>query len=254
MCALVIQYRNLEGIICNYRKIKVVYFTILKGEEMTKQKVDIVFEYLERLFPDPKCALNFSTPFETLVAVMLSAQTTDENVNKVTEKLFKVSNTPEQFAKIPQRELEKYIYSTGFYHTKSRNLIKMSKQLIENYNGEIPHDAREMENLAGVGRKTSNVVASILFDAKLLGVDTHVFRVLNRVGLVKANTPEKTELQFVEKYPQYVDHDVHYRLVLFGRQVCHARKPDCAKCELKDVCNYYNKIVKNKAKHISIEL
>ena len=214
---------------------------------MVRQKVDIVFDYLKLLFPNPKCELNFSTPFETLVSVILSAQTTDKNVNRVTKELFKVCNTPEQFIKIPQRELEKYIYSTGFYHTKARNIKKMSRQLIENYNGEIPHDAREMENLAGVGRKTSNVVASILFDAKLLGVDTHVFRVVNRLGLVKANTPKKTEEQFMKKYPTYVDQKVHYRLVLFGRQVCHARKPNCSECGLNNICNYYNKVVlKNK--------
>lgn len=204
-------------------------------------KADIVFEYLERLFPDPKCELNFSTPFETLVAVMLSAQTTDKNVNKITDKLFKVYNTPQAFAKLSQKELERYIYSSGFYHNKAKNIIRMSKQLLEEYGGEIPHDAREIEKLFGVGRKTANVVASILFDAKEIGVDTHIFRVLNRLGLVKQNTPEKTEKEFVKKYKNYVNSKTHFRLVLFGRYKCTAKKPQCADCELKGICKYYKK-------------
>ena len=207
-----------------------------------REKVHIVFEYLERLFPNPKCELNFSTPFETLVAVMLSAQTTDKNVNRVTEKLFKVYNTPEQFANLPQEELEEYIYSTGFYHNKARNIIRMSQQLLEEYNGEIPTQAREIQKLYGVGRKTANVVASVLFNANELAVDTHVFRVLNRIGLVEEKTPEKTEKAFVEKYPNLTNSKTHYRLVLFGRYVCIARKPKCNQCELKDFCNYYKRL------------
>jgi len=212
---------------------------------MVDKKADIMFEYFERLFPNPKCELNFSTPFEMLVAVVLSVQCTDVRVNMVTKELFKKYKTPKDFANMKQEDLENIIRSTGFFRNKARNIIKMSQQLLENYNGEIPHDAREMENLAGVGRKVANVVASIAFGAKELGVDTHIFRVLNRIGLVNANTPEKTELQFVQKYPDRVNHDTHYRILLFGRYKCTAKNPKCAECELQSICEYYKKEIKN---------
>ncbi len=204
-----------------------------------KENIDKFFEYLARLFPNAECELQFNSGFELLVAVILSAQCTDRQVNKVTDVLFKKFNKPEDFAKMKQEELEKLIYSIGFYHNKAKNIIKMSNQLLADYNGHLPTEAREMEKLAGVGRKTANVVSSVLYDAKEFAVDTHVFRVLNRIGFVKENTPEKTEKAFVKKYPKYVNHQSHLRIVLFGRYYCMARNPKCDGCEMKEVCKFY---------------
>ncbi len=202
-------------------------------------KIEECFNYFEKLFPEAKTELNFSTPFETLVAVILSAQCTDKRVNEVTKVLFKKYNTPKDFAKLEQEDLEKMIFSLGFYHNKAKNIIKMSKQVLEDYGGELPKTAEELEKLAGVGKKTANVVASIIFDEKVLGVDTHIFRVLNRLGLVDETTPNKTADSFMKKYPNYVNHDAHYRMVLFGRYHCTARNPKCDGCELKKFCKFF---------------
>ncbi|MBR1925226.1 MAG: endonuclease III [Clostridia bacterium] len=209
------------------------------------QKAEKTFNYLESLFKEAKTELNFSTPFETLVAVILSAQCTDKRVNEVTAVLFKKYNTPKDFANLKQEELEKMIYSLGFYHNKAKNIIKMSNQILNDYNGELPKSSTELQKLAGVGRKTANVVSSIIFDENVMGVDTHIFRVLNRIGLTCQNTPEKTEKEFSKKYPNYLNHDAHYRLVLFGRYHCTARNPKCNECELCSICKFYKKGDKN---------
>ena len=206
---------------------------------MDKKKVEETFKYLEKLFPNADPELNFKTPFECLVAVILSAQCTDKRVNEVTKELFKTHNTPKDFAELTQTKLEKMIFSLGFYHNKAKNIIKMSKQLINDYGGEVPKTANELKKLAGVGEKTANVVASAMFGENVMGVDTHIFRVLNRIGLTNQKTPEKTGEEFSKKYPQYLNHDAHFRLVLFGRYCCHARNPKCAKCELNSFCKYY---------------
>ncbi len=203
------------------------------------KNIEFFFSYLEKLFPQAKCELNFSSPFEMLVAVMLSAQCTDKRVNIVTKELFKKYNSPKDFACLDTKKLEGIIRPCGFYHSKAKNIINMSKQLLTNYNGEIPKDPRDMEKLAGVGRKTANVVASELFDSKVIGVDTHIFRVLNRVGFACEKTPEKTEFAFVKKYPNYLGREFHYRMVLFGRYYCTARNPKCENCELKGFCKFY---------------
>ena len=198
-----------------------------------------VMKYLEELFPNPKPELNYNTPFQCLVAVILSAQCTDKRVNLVTEKLFK--NYPDSFtmANLTQEELERYIYSTGFYHNKAKNILLLCKVLNDDYDGKIPHDPDILQTLPGVGRKTANVVSSALFDAKRIGVDTHVLRVTNRLGLVDAKTPLEVEKQWVEKYPGYVNHDTHFRLVLFGRYMCKAQSPKCDECKLKSMCKYF---------------
>lgn len=202
-------------------------------------KVEKCFRYFEKLFPEAKTELNFSTPFETLVAVMLSAQCTDKRVNQVTSVLFKKYNTPKDFAFLNQEELEKMIFSVGFYHNKAKNIIKMSNQVLEQCGGTLPKTAKELEKLAGVGKKTANVVASIIFDEKVMGVDTHIFRVLNRLNLVNEKTPNKTADAFMKKYPNYVNHDAHYRMVLFGRYHCTSRNPKCDECELKSFCKHF---------------
>lgn len=206
------------------------------------KNIDLFFEYLTKLFPEAKCELNFNSSFEMLIAVMLSAQCTDKIVNQVTKKLFKKYNKPQDFTALKQEELEKFIFSCGLYHSKAKNIIEMSKQLIENYGGNIPHNAKEMEKLKGVGRKTANVVCSYVYNEKVLGVDTHVHRVLNRIGFVCEKTALKTEEAFVKKYKKYVSHNTHYRIVLFGRYICTAKNPKCNQCELKEMCKFYKKI------------
>ncbi len=209
---------------------------------MNNQKIEKTFSYLEKLFPNAEPELKFSTPFECLVAVILSAQCTDKRVNVVTKELFKKYNTPKDFASLSQEELEKLIFTLGFYHNKAKNIISMSKQLLKEYGGELPKSSSELKKLAGVGEKTANVVASIVFNENVMGVDTHIFRVLNRIGLVNQNTPEKTGQEFSKKYPNYLNHDAHFRLVLFGRYVCKARNPGCENCELKNFCKYYKEV------------
>ncbi len=211
---------------------------------MEKQKIDLTFDYLSELFENADPELHYSSPFECLVAVMLSAQCTDKRVNEVTSVLFKKYNTPQSIASLSQEELEKMIYSLGFYHNKAKNLIAMSNQLINDYGGQMPTTASELKKLKGVGEKTANVVASAIYDENVMGVDTHIFRVLNRLGLVNQKTPEKTGEEFSKKYPKYVNHDAHFRLVLFGRYHCTARNPKCKNCKLNSFCKYYKEGVK----------
>ena len=201
--------------------------------------IDKVMIYLTEMFPNPDPELNFDTDFQCLVAVILSAQCTDKRVNEVTKVLFQQYPDVESVAKLTQPELEQMIYSTGFYHNKAKNILALSHTLIEKFGGVVPHDPEVLETLPGVGRKTANVVSSARFGANRIGVDTHVFRVTNRIGLVDAKTPLEVERQWNEKYPQFVDHDAHFRLVLFGRYFCKAQNPSCAECKIKDICKYY---------------
>ena len=201
--------------------------------------IDKVMQYLEELYPDPDPELKYENDFQCLVAVILSAQCTDKRVNMVTESLFKEYPDSFAMAQLTQEELEKKIFSLGFYHNKAKNVLALSKVLNEEYSGKVPRDPEILETLPGVGRKTANVVSSALFGANRLGVDTHVFRVTNRLGLVDAQTPLEVEKQWTSKYPKYVNHDSHFRLVLFGRYHCKAQKPNCAECKLCDICKYY---------------
>ena len=201
--------------------------------------IDKVMQYLEELYPDPDPELKYENDFQCLVAVILSAQCTDKRVNMVTESLFKEYPDSFAMAQLTQEELEKKIFSLGFYHNKAKNVLALTKVLNEEYSGKVPRDPEILETLPGVGRKTANVVSSALFGANRLGVDTHVFRVTNRLGLVDAKTPLEVEKQWTSKYPKYVNHDSHFRLVLFGRYHCKAQKPNCAECKLCDICKYY---------------
>lgn len=209
--------------------------------------INRVFDYLTELYKNPEPELNFDTDFQLLVAVILSAQCTDKRVNEVTKVLFSKYPDSKAIASLSQAELEKFIYSTGFYHNKAKNILALCKVLNEN-GGQIPHDPDELEKLPGVGRKTANVVSSALYGAKRVGVDTHFFRVANRLGLVNAKTPREVERQWVEKYPQYVDHDAHFRMVLFGRYHCKAQRPNCENCKIRDICKYYNEKAKEAKK------
>lgn len=199
-----------------------------------------VMNYLERLFPNPDPELHYENDFQCLVAVILSAQCTDKRVNLVTKELFAKFPDSASMATLSQSELEKYIYSTGFYHNKAKNILALCERLSNEFGGKVPSDPAVLESLPGVGRKTANVVSSALFGAERIGVDTHILRVTNRLGLVEAKTPLEVERQWTAKYPDFVNHDAHFRLVLFGRYHCKAQKPNCENCELAGECKFYN--------------
>lgn len=196
---------------------------------------------LERLYPDAKPALKYSTPYELLVAVVLSAQCTDERVNKVTEVLFQKYSTPQAMVTLTQTELERYIFSCGFYRMKAEHILSASKDILEKFNGEVPSTIEELMSLAGVGKKTANVVYSVAFGGPAIAVDTHVFRVSNRLGLAKGKTPLEVESGLQKAIPMELWSKAHHWLIYHGRQVCHSQRPDCANCALNGLCDYYKK-------------
>lgn len=195
-----------------------------------------IIEILENTYRGEKPALHFKTPFELLIAVILSAQCTDVRVNKVTDELFKTYNTPESIAAMGEEELSHYIKSCGFYQVKSRNIIATCKKIIEDFGGEVPQNMEELITLPGVGRKTANVVMSVAFGKNAFAVDTHVFRVSHRLGFSQASTPEGVEKDLNKIFPEEKWSDAHHWLIWHGRRVCSARKPKCAECVLKEVC------------------
>ena len=195
---------------------------------------------LEKLYPQAAPALHFNSTYELLVAVILSAQCTDERVNKVTAELFKEYNTPQKMLTLSQQELEKRIFSCGFYRNKAAHILSASRDIIEKFGGQVPSDHAALKTLAGVGQKTANVVYAVAFGGDAIAVDTHVFRVSNRLGLAHATTPEKTELQLNAAIPKDMWSRAHHWLIFHGRRVCHSQRPDCANCTLKTWCEYYN--------------
>ena len=199
---------------------------------------------LERLYPDARPALHYGTPYELLIAVILSAQCTDERVNKVTAELFKEHNTPEKMLALSQEELEKYIFSCGLYRSKAAHILSASRDIVEKFGGEVPSEHKQLKSLAGVGQKTANVVYAVAFGGDAIAVDTHVFRVSNRLGLAHADTPEKTEQQLKQVIPQSDWSKAHHWLIFHGRRVCHSQKPDCINCTLNKWCQFYNKTFK----------
>ena len=206
---------------------------------MDRNTADKILAELKNLYPGARPALHYNSPYELLVAVILSAQCTDERVNKVTEVLFKEHNTPEKMLGLTQEELEKYIYSCGFYRNKAAHILSASRDIVEKFGGEVPSAHDDLKKLAGVGQKTANVVSSVWFDKDAIAVDTHVFRVSNRLGLAHANTPLKTEEQLKTAIPQEDWSKAHHWLIWHGRRVCHAQKPDCAHCTLAGCCDFY---------------
>ncbi len=185
--------------------------------------------------------LNFTTPFELLVATILSAQSTDVRVNKVTSVMFKEMNTAEEFAKADIKTIENYIRTVGIYKNKAKNISATSKILSSDYNGKVPADIKELMKLPGVGRKTANVVASNAFNIPAIAVDTHVFRVSNRLGLAQAKNVEKTEKQLMENIPKERWRKTHHQLITHGRALCKARGPICEECYLNVVCEFYRR-------------
>ncbi|MDE7330238.1 MAG: endonuclease III [Clostridia bacterium] len=208
---------------------------------MENTKVNSILEGLASLYPNAVPALKFNSAYELLVAVILSAQCTDERVNKVTAVLFENYNTPEKMITLTQEELEKYIFSCGFYRNKAAHIISASHDILEKFGGEVPSTLGELKTLAGVGQKTANVVYSVWFGGDAIAVDTHVFRVSNRLGISEGKTPAKVEEGLCAVIPKELWSKAHHYLIYHGRRVCHSQKPDCTSCTLKDWCKYYNK-------------
>ena len=201
---------------------------------------DSILTELERLYPDAKPALHFRNPYELLVAVILSAQCTDVKVNAVTPALFEAYPDAYALAAADPLEVEGYIRTCGLYHNKAKNLVATGKTLVESYGGEVPADHEKLTQLPGVGRKTANVVMSCAFGADAIAVDTHVFRVSNRLGLADANDVLKTEKQLMQNIPRDKWSLAHHWIIFHGRRVCAARKPDCDGCTLQPFCEYAN--------------
>lgn len=197
-----------------------------------------VLEILEDEYRDMGCALIYNSPFELLIATMLSAQTTDVTVNKATDVLFSKYNTPEGLANIDITELQEYIKICGFYKTKAQNIINTSKKILQDFNGIVPQTMKELTSLPGVGRKTANVVMANAFGKDAIAVDTHVFRVSNRIGLANAKNVDDTEKQLMDNIPKKYWSRAHHWIIWHGRKVCTARKPKCDICKLQQLCNY----------------
>ncbi|MGL5614993.1 MAG: endonuclease III [Sarcina sp.] len=211
-----------------------------------KIKTKRILESLKLEYPDAKCELNYETAFQLLVATIMSAQTTDVKVNEITKTLFIDYPDLESFSKITQEELENRIRTIGLYRNKSKNLLMMCKQLKENFNGEVPNTMEGISSLAGAGRKTANVVLSNAFGVPSIAVDTHVFRVANRIGLASSDNVLDTEFQLQKELPKKEWSLTHHLLIFHGRRCCIARKPKCDICVINKDCNYYKEILKNK--------
>ena len=206
---------------------------------MKKTDKQTALAILSTVYQDAKPALKYRTPYELLVAVILSAQCTDERVNKVTAVLFEKHDTPQSMLSLSQKELETYIFSCGFYRMKAEHILSASRDILERFHGEVPATIDELMSLAGVGKKTANVVYSVAFDGDAIAVDTHVFRVSNRLGLAKGKTPIEVEAGLQKAIPKSDWSKAHHWLIWHGRKICHSRKPDCENCLLNGVCDFF---------------
>ena len=200
-----------------------------------------LFEHLQSENPEPKTELNYSSPFELLVAVMLSAQSTDIGVNKALAKLFPIANTPKTILNLGDSQLKKSISTLGLYNSKAKHLLETCRILIDRYDGEVPDSREALESLPGVGRKTANVLLNILFNKPTIAVDTHIFRVGNRTGLAPGKTPLEVEHQLLKVIPQQFKMHAHHWLILHGRYTCKARKPLCHQCPIENECEWPEK-------------
>lgn len=208
---------------------------------MKKKTVAQLFEHLQAANPEPETELNYATPFELLTAVMLSAQSTDVGVNKVTAKLFPLANTPTAILELGEAGLKKQISSLGLYNSKASHLMASCRILVEKHGGEVPKTRKELESLPGVGRKTANVLLNILFDEPTIAVDTHIFRVANRTGLAPGKTPLEVEKQLIKVVPDRFMKHAHHWLILHGRYTCKARNPQCLICPIANECGWPEK-------------
>lgn len=203
--------------------------------------VNKILDVLEETYPDAKCELNYETPFELLIATILSAQCTDVRVNKVTEELFKRYNTPEAFSNLSEEEIGLEIKSCGLFKSKSKKIKESSQIICNKFNGQVPNTLEDLITLPGVGRKTADVVLSNAFGVDAIAVDTHVFRVSNRIGIVNENNVEKTEFALMKAIPKNRWSHSHHVLIFHGRRMCKARNPECNICPIKGDCDYYKR-------------
>ena len=208
---------------------------------MNKEKRLALFDRLAIAIPEPETELQYSTSFELLIAVVLSAQATDKGVNKATAKLYPVANTPQAILALGEEGLKDYIKTIGLFNTKGANIIKLCQRLIEHHNGEVPQTRAELEALAGVGRKTANVILNTAFGQPTIAVDTHIFRVSNRTGLAKGKNVVEVEQNLEKWVPKQHKQDAHHLLILHGRYTCIARKPRCQSCVIEDLCDFKDK-------------
>jgi len=208
---------------------------------MNAQKREEIFRRLKELNPEPTTELHYRTPFELLVAVVLSAQATDKGVNLATPRLFAVADNPKAMLALGQDALEQYVKTIGLYRTKAKNLIATCRMLIEQYGGEVPRDREALESLPGVGRKTANVILNTAFGEATIAVDTHIFRVANRTGIAPGKDVLEVEKKLLKLVPAPYLRHAHHWLILHGRYVCKARKPDCPTCAIRDLCEYRHK-------------
>ncbi|NEZ47094.1 endonuclease III [Clostridium niameyense] len=208
---------------------------------MEKDNVEKIISLLKSTYPDAKCELNYNSSFELLIATVLSAQTTDKKVNEITKDLFKEFKTPKDFLTLNEEELQDKIRKIGLYRNKSKNILALCRELKEKFKGEIPKKFDELVSLPGVGRKTANVVLANAFNVPTIAVDTHVFRVSNRIGIANSQNVNKTEQQLQEVIPKSQWILMHHLLIFHGRRCCIARNPKCSQCTIKDYCNYYKK-------------
>ena len=208
---------------------------------MNRDKRTAIYAALRAENPEPTTELSYSSPFELLISVILSAQATDVGVNKATVKLYPVANTPETILALGVDGLKAYIRTIGLYNAKAENIIKTCRLLIDRHNGQVPRTREELEALPGVGRKTANVILNTAFGEPTIAVDTHIFRVANRTGLAKGKTPLEVERRLTRLTPEEFRQDAHHWLILHGRYVCKARKPLCDECPIFDLCEYRDK-------------
>lgn len=211
---------------------------------MNSSKRFEIFFRLKTANPKPTTELVYSTPFELLVAVVLSAQATDQSVNIATKKLFQKANTPEDISSLGETELQKYIKSIGLYKTKAKNILATCKLLIQNYDSSVPQTREELEGLPGVGHKTAGVILNTAFGKPTIAVDTHIFRISNRTGLAVGKNVSEVELKLLKFVPKQFHQDAHHWLILHGRYVCKARKPECTKCIIEDICDFKEKTLR----------
>jgi endonuclease-3 len=205
---------------------------------MNPARIRAIYRRLQQANPDPKTELNYSTPFELLVAVMLSAHTTDKSVNTATQVLYPIANTPQAILALGEDGVKPYIKPVGMYNQKAKNLIELCRRLVELHGGEVPNDREALESLPGVGRKTANVILNIVFGHTTIAVDTHIFRVSNRTGIAPGKDPLAVEQVLNEVTPDEFRRNAHHWLLLHGRYVCIARLPACPKCIIRDLCEY----------------
>jgi endonuclease-3 len=208
---------------------------------MKRAEIEEMFARLQARDPEPRTELEYASPFTLLVAVVLSAQATDVGVNRATPGLFALADTPAKMAALPEAAIRDKIKTIGLFNTKAKNVLRLSQILVEQYGGEVPRDREALETLPGVGRKTANVVLNVAFGEPTIAVDTHIFRVGNRTGLAPGKTPDAVEAKLMKRVPLKYRQHAHHWLILHGRYICKARKPDCPSCLIRDLCGFKGK-------------